>query len=134
MSDIDHGIAGAVGAALAGGALAIKDAIVRKKRESDPATPEGHVKRISDLERDVAALKAERAEDAGRMTKLEARMQSTETMLAGAIGKLTESTDRQWKAIERLTESVDDLKGAVTRVDVEATIERELRKHARKEH
>jgi hypothetical protein len=128
MSDVDHGIAATVGGAIVGAAM-----VVRRMFTRDPETPEGFARRLADAEREIASLKTGRADDDARLLKMEARMQSTETMLAGAFGKLTESTDRQWKAIEKLTESVDDLRGAVTRVDVEATIERELRKHARKE-
>lgn len=126
MSDIDHGIAATIGGAIVGGALAVKRMFTR-----DPETPEGHAQRLADAERAIAALKADRAEDAARLTKLEARMQTTENTLAGAMGRLTESQERTWKALDRLTESVDDLKGIVARVDVEATIERELRKHGR---
>jgi uncharacterized coiled-coil protein SlyX len=124
VSDIDHGIAATVGGAIVGGVMA-----VRRMFGRDPETPEGHARRLAEAEREIATLKTERAEDEVRMTKLEGRMQTTETTLAGAIGKLTESTDRQWKAIDRLTDTVDNLRGAVVEMDVETKIERALRRH-----
>ena len=38
VSDIDHGVAGAIGAAIAGGALAIKDALVSRKKKAGEDT------------------------------------------------------------------------------------------------
>jgi uncharacterized coiled-coil protein SlyX len=114
VSDIDHGIAATVGGAIVGGVMA-----VRRMFGRDPETPEGHARRLAEAEREIATLK----------TELEGRMQTTETTLAGAIGKLTESTDRQWKAIDRLTDTVDNLRGAVVEMDVETKIERALRRH-----
>lgn len=98
-------------------------ATLRKPR---PGTPEDHEQRIVKLE-------ATDRECNDRIGKLETRMTSTETAIAGAIGKLTESVERQWQAVEKLTESVDGLKETVIKLDVEARVERELRKRAQEE-
>lgn len=121
--NIDSELVTAVIAALFGGG-ATSLGVSRLTRRG---SPEDHEQRI-------ARLETRDAECSDRHEKTEARMLTTENALATALGRLSESTDRQWKALDRLTDSVDELKGVVARLDVEATVEREMRKHARKEN
>ncbi len=90
-------------------------------RRPKPGTPEDHEQRLVKLETGDPDCTE-------RLNKLEARVNTMETTVAGAIGQLTESVNRQWKAVEKLTESVDGLKASVIELDVEARVERELRK------
>lgn len=104
-------------------ALGTGSTAVAVAKRPAPGTPNDHERRLRKLER--GDEECER-----RLESLEERMQEVETMLSNALGKFTESNERLWKAIDRLTDSTDDLRSVVARIDVEATVERELRKRA----
>jgi hypothetical protein len=107
VSDLsDHGMAGAVGAAIVGAFAALKRA-VGGRPELPPADP--------------------------RVDRLETRLLAVETSLAASVAKLTaiaesqrETSVRQWQATEKLQESVDTLSGLVTAMTTEQALRREL--------
>jgi len=87
-----------LGAAAALGMGGTAGATLRKQR-----TPEDHEQRI---------------------VKLEERMATTEKEVAGIGGALAPLT----VSVNRLTESIDGLQAKITELDVEARVERELRR------
>lgn len=115
---VTEAILGALALIGAGGTAGVS---MRRPR---PGTPEDHEQRLHKLEGGDKDCDE-------RLNKLEARVNTMETTVAGAIGRLTESVNRQWQALERLSESVDDLKSCVVALDVEARVERALRQQRR---
>lgn len=100
-------------------------------RRPRPGTPEDQERRLDELERAHEQHEEHLSAQDERLDRLEGRMQNTETALAGAIGRLTEAFEGQRRSTDRLADSVDELRGLVAKLDVEATIEREMRKHRR---
>ncbi len=125
-------ILGAIAALGAGGSAT---AIV--KRKPDPGTPEDHERRLLEMEhklRDVdgIALRVGAIDGiAGKVTTLEGRMTTVETTIAIAIGGLRESHERIWKALDGVNETLDDIRRRVVALDVENSVERELRRRER---
>jgi hypothetical protein len=111
LGEIVLGLVAALGAGGSGIALA--------RRKPAPGTPEDHEQRLAEIER--------------RNHNLETRMSHTENVVAQALGRMTESNDRLWKAVEKLDETLDGMRASLVRVDVEATVERELRKRDRRD-
>lgn len=117
MSDVtDHGFAGAIGAAIVAAWHMAKRLFVGK----------------SDLALPIAPTPPTPVPDA-RVDKIEARLLAVETNLAAGIAKLTaiaesqrDTSVRQWEATEKLTESVDALRGVVVKMEVEQALRREL--------
>ena len=75
-----------------------------------PGTPEDHEQRIQKNDE--------------RITKLEHRMSTTEKDVAGITGALSPLT----VSVNRLVESIDGLEAKITELDVEARVERELKR------
>ena len=97
MSDLgDHGMAGAVGAAIVGAFAAMKRALSNKSELPQPDT------RVDALVSQVAAL-------------------------AAAVEQQSETSERQWQAVEALAESVRSLRDVVIRLDT-LNVEREARR------
>ncbi len=94
------------------------------RRRPTPGTPEDHERRLEVLEIESRAAVA-------RVEKLENRMTTTERTLGEALARHAESTDRLWRCIEKLDDSVDKLHATVIRLDVETGIEREERRRRR---
>ena len=119
LTELLLGIVAATGVGGTGVAIA-------RKRQPIPGTLDDHDLRIATLERadNVRAV-------IDRITVLERKMAEHESLLAQAIGKLTESSDRVWRAVESAGEKLDELSNAVVRLDVETTLERELRREAK---
>jgi TolA-binding protein len=76
VSDIDNGIAGAVGAAIVSAAVAVKEIVSRKKRKTDDPTLAVRVGRMAD-----------------RVMHMEQEMTTMRHELAQKLDKLEESVD-----------------------------------------
>src|SRR5688572_28547902 len=88
MSDLgDHSMAGTIGAALVGAAVAVKRLFNGKPAELPPADP-----RVDTLVAQAATL-------------------------AAAVASQAETSERQWQAVETLAESVRSLRDVVIRLD-----------------
>ena len=95
-------------------------AVAAARRKPLPGTPEDHEQRIGKLE----------ANDRGcneHLANLEARMSAIEKEVAGIVGALAPLT----VSMNRLTDSIDGLEAKLTELDIEARVERELKRRHR---
>lgn len=80
---------------------------------------------VTDVER--RAIKLEK-----RLAQMEDRMLAIERTLA-SLSRVSETTDRTWRAIEAVVEKLDKLSADVVKLHVETTIDREIRKQLKQE-